>query len=64
MVDWGKRVRANVLRTVMVAPPSNSLVRLGISVGVTVLRMLGGDVRVYDTLQQALGAHGTRPALR
>ncbi len=62
LVEWGRRVRGDVLRTVMIAPPTNAFIRMGISAGVAVLRVLGGDVSVYDTLAEAIKAYEIRPA--
>ncbi len=61
-VDWGTRIRSRIERTILVPPPMNPMMRMGVSAGMLALRVVGVTIETQPSVEQAIARYGLRPA--
>ncbi len=60
MTSWGKRIKDATVMTVVVPPPLNPVLQMGITTALAVLNVAGARIEVAKTLVEAVGRHGLK----
>jgi hypothetical protein len=61
-VDWGTRIRDRIERTILVPPPMNPMMKMGVSAGILALRLAGVTIETQATVELAIARYRLQPA--
>jgi len=62
--DWGKRIAKRTSRTVVIPPPMNPMIRVGLQAATAALRLTGSHLETSPSVQQAIKKYALHPDRR
>lgn len=62
MTAWGKRIKDSTITTVVVPPPMNPVLLMGINTAIAVLKVAGVGIELAKSLDEAVSRHGLKIA--